>query len=294
KNGHALVSERGDAGAEGHLLIGVRSPILRAGRSATLLVASVARRSIGSLIAQHTFPPGWTATIYDREGHVLATSDVDRAGLGRHATPAILDAVARKATGVAQISTTDRQRFYAGFARPSLSGWVVTVGVPLDAVEASLRRSLLLVAAAGVLSIVLVLGAALVIGRRIADPLVALAAAAPAVVRGERVALRRTARSSAPASRVPPRISRWPPPPATSAAICRPRRRTGTRRAGSSASSASRATSPSASAPRRSGRGSWPSPRRPIEARTSSWPSSRTSCARRSTRSSAGSACCAR
>ena len=189
ENGHALVSERGDAGAEGHLLIGVRSPILRAGRSATVLVASVARRSIGSLIAQHTFPPGWTATIYDREGHVLATSDVDRAGLGRHATPAILDAVARKATGVAQISTTDRQRFYAGFARPSLSGWVVTVGVPLDAVEASLRRSLLLVAAAGVLSIVLALGAALVIGRRIADPLVALAAAAPAVVRGERVAL---------------------------------------------------------------------------------------------------------
>src|SRR5207247_2274265 len=123
------------AGAEGHPLIGVRSRTLRAGRSATLLVASVARRTIGSLIAQHTFPPGWTATIYDREGHVLATSDVDRAGLGRHATPAILDAVARKATGVAQISTTDRQRFYAGFARPSLSGWVVTVGVPLDAVE---------------------------------------------------------------------------------------------------------------------------------------------------------------
>src|SRR5438094_415064 len=189
ENGHALVSERGDAGADGHLLIGVRSPILRAGRSATLLVASVARRSIGNLIAQHTFPPGWTATIYNREGHVLATSDVDRAGLGRPATPAILDAVARKATGVAQISTTDRQRFYAGFARPSLSGWVVTVGVPLDAVEASRRRSLPLVAAPRVPSILLALGAALVIGRRIADPLVALAAAAPAVVRGERVAL---------------------------------------------------------------------------------------------------------
>src|SRR5439155_105360 len=236
----------------------------------------------------HPFPPGWTATIDDREDHVLATSDVDRAGLGRHATPAILDAVARKATGVAQISTTDRQRFYAGFARPSLSGWVVTVGVPLDAVEASLRRSLLLVAAAGVLSIVLALGAALVIGRRIADPLVALAAAAPAVVRGERVAL-----PGSSARELADLFSALQPA-ATSAATCRPRRRTGTRRAGSSASSASRATSPSASAPRRSGRGSWPSPRRPIEARTSSWPSSRTSCARRSTRSSAGSACCAR
>src|SRR5207245_7112220 len=67
ESGHALVSERGDAGADGHLLIGVRSPILRAGRSATLLVASVARRSIGNLIAEHTFPPGWTATIYNRE-----------------------------------------------------------------------------------------------------------------------------------------------------------------------------------------------------------------------------------
>src|SRR2546422_10496763 len=141
ENGHALVSGRGDAGAEGHLLIGVRSPILRAGRSATLLVASVARRSIGSLIAQHTFPPGWTATIYDREGHVLATSDVDRAGLGRHATPAILGAVARKATGGAQISTTDRQRFYAGLARPAPSARIVTADVPLHAVDAPLHRT---------------------------------------------------------------------------------------------------------------------------------------------------------
>ncbi|OLB99305.1 MAG: hypothetical protein AUH30_05365 [Candidatus Rokubacteria bacterium 13_1_40CM_68_15] len=167
----------------------MRAPVLQADRPEKLLVAGIAPESVGRLIAAHTFPPGWIASIYDRQGRVLARSDGGSVGLGQPGTPAMLEAVARSTAGVLQLTTTDLQRFYAGFARSNLSGWVVTVGVPLDPVEASLRRSLLLVAAAGALLTLLALGAALVIGRRIADPLVALAAAAPALVRGERVAL---------------------------------------------------------------------------------------------------------
>ena len=189
ENGRALISDRADTAGDGRLLIGVRAPVLQADRPEKLLVAGIAPESVGRLIAAHTFPPGWIASIYDRQGRVLARSDGGSVGLGQPGTPAMLEAVARSTAGVLQLTTTDLQRFYAGFARSNLSGWVVTVGVPLDPVEASLRRSLLLVAAAGALLTLLALGAALVIGRRIADPLVALAAAAPALVRGERVAL---------------------------------------------------------------------------------------------------------
>jgi len=186
--GRALVGDLGEGAVDGRLLIGVRVPLVPADRPAMVLVAGVKLESIGRVIAHHTFPPGWIASIYDRQGRIIASSDGGDAAPGPPVTPAIMNAGTGSATGVIRL-TTDTQRVYAGFARSKLSGWVVTVGVPVALVEASLRRSLLLVTAVGALLTLLSLAAALVIGSRIASPLVALAAAAPAVIRGQGVAL---------------------------------------------------------------------------------------------------------
>src|SRR5207247_8560780 len=76
--------------------------------------------------------------------------------------------------------TLEGSPVYTVWARSPQSGWGVGLGIPEAAVETPLRRSLLTVGAGGLACAIVALGLALLVGRRITEPIVALASAAKA------------------------------------------------------------------------------------------------------------------
>jgi signal transduction histidine kinase/ActR/RegA family two-component response regulator len=153
----------------------VAVPILRGGEVRYILDFPMEPRQFTSLLQETRLSPGWIAVITDREGGVVARAPEAEAFVGRKAPPAWVERTVHADEGLIHGELLSGSPVYAAFTRSTESGWIVGVAVPTRLVEASFRRSLLLISAGGVL--VLGVGAALafVLGTRIAGPIAALA-----------------------------------------------------------------------------------------------------------------------
>ena len=109
-------------------------------------------------------PPGWIVGIGDTEGNFVARS-------ARHAEvsgkPAVREYI-EKAVGSAgtfRSNSLDGTVILAGYQRSALSGWLIAANIPLDDVEAPLRRSLELLAVIGVATLLVSFSIAYFFGR---------------------------------------------------------------------------------------------------------------------------------
>jgi signal transduction histidine kinase/ActR/RegA family two-component response regulator len=80
--------------------------------------------------------------------------------------------------GWAVTHTLEGAAVYTAFARSAVTGWGIGIGIPREAVDAPLYRSLLAIGGGGVLLVLVAVLAATVVGRRITAPIAALASAA--------------------------------------------------------------------------------------------------------------------
>jgi two-component sensor histidine kinase/PAS domain-containing protein len=167
----------------------VNVPVIRDGAVEYLLNLSLPPERVREAVRVGASVPGWTVTVLDRDGRVVAdTAQHDRA-LGRK-----LDGEAWWQEGSDEgvqrlrLPWDDRGALLGAHIRSSLSGWTVVVGVPASQAGAPLRRSL---AGVGVLAVVLLALSALlaiVFARRIARPVAVLADGALRLGRGEDIA----------------------------------------------------------------------------------------------------------
>ncbi|MBU8537312.1 ATP-binding protein [Falsiroseomonas tokyonensis] len=132
-------------------------------------------------------PEGWTLAVVDGQGRILARNTRHEEFVGQLATEDL-----RRHTGGWEGSwhgfTADGTPVLGSFAKTALADWRVAVGVPLATLNQPLDRALLLLGSIGGGLALLSLVLALVLGRRIANPLLRLAAQARALGRGEPVA----------------------------------------------------------------------------------------------------------
>jgi PAS domain S-box-containing protein len=135
-------------------------------------------------------PPGWTASVHDRRGIILARQPDPERHVGQPVHPDALAAVQEAPEGVqegwAPGTARDGRPVYLAWHRVPSLPWTVLVGVPGEVVDGLVRRSLLPVMGGGA---AVVLGLSLLLAlwgtRRIARPLAALERAAAAAGRGE-------------------------------------------------------------------------------------------------------------
>jgi PAS domain S-box-containing protein len=164
-------------------------PILRNGGGELEYVMSLGLLpdDLFALLEANKLEPGWTATIIDRKGVILARSrDHDR----RVGTPVRADRLTQ-APGVVFASTNlEGAPVLAVTGRSSLSGWTVSTSYPAELIEQRMRRSLWLWGAtiASVAALVVLLAA--LFGRELTGPLAAATAAAAALGRGLPVRVR--------------------------------------------------------------------------------------------------------
>jgi signal transduction histidine kinase len=181
-----VVSDLFIGGVTGMPLFMVNSPVLRGEEVIYFLNLSLPPEHVRDVILETAPPPGWTVTIVDRRGHVIASTSRHDEVVGKPLPHAILEEI-RNRNGVAGEMMADvmDEPVFVAFSRSQLSGWVAVVTVPTGLLSVPLRRTF--VSLFGIAALVLALagGLAVLFSRRIERPVGALAAEAARLGQGE-------------------------------------------------------------------------------------------------------------
>jgi len=166
--------------------IAIVVPVVRGGRLRHGLAVDLEPAALSRFLAAQNLPSDWTGTIVDREGFVVARSRVPEAWLGRPAGT-LLGGLAGNAGWIRGVDV-EGVPAYAAYSRSAFTGWTVAVTVPAQTVDAPLRGSLVLATAGGLLVLLGGLLLALIVGRRIARPILHLVKVAEALGEGRAAA----------------------------------------------------------------------------------------------------------
>ncbi|TWA79257.1 HAMP domain-containing protein [Azospirillum brasilense] len=175
-------------------LVAVALPITRNGPSERVLAMSIPTEMFIEVLRQQGLPDGWVAALWDRQGVVITRTASQETFTGTPVSAEVFRRTASASSGSFGIVARDGTPLFNAFARSEMSGWTVAVGVPQELITEPMRRSVTLVLCGGGILLLVSLAMALVVGRRIADPVAALAGSALALGRdGPHAALMMTA-----------------------------------------------------------------------------------------------------
>jgi signal transduction histidine kinase len=165
----------------------IRVPVIREGRVLYVLTAVITPQSLADIVArlQPTDDVEHTRVIVDRRGTIAYRTRNPERFIGTPATPRFLENTQGTATeGVFRSVALEGIPSYVAFSRSSLSGWTSAVVVSAGVIDGPFRRSLLAIAASGVLAILVSVAGASVFARRFARSIRSVAVAAEALAGG--------------------------------------------------------------------------------------------------------------
>ena len=168
----------------GPRVVSVRVPVVRGGRLRYILSAAVETASLRDILREQRLPGDWIGTILDGKRIIIARTRGEEQFVGQSASGPLLEASTRGREGWYRGLTKEGTHTYSAFSRSSLTGLTVALGVPAEAIDAALRRSLWRIAGAGVLVLGIGVGIALFFARRIVRPITELSVAARDIGRG--------------------------------------------------------------------------------------------------------------
>jgi signal transduction histidine kinase/CheY-like chemotaxis protein len=163
--------------------IPVRVPVMRDGQLAFVLTALIRPDGMLSVVRRQQLPADWLISVFDATGARVARSRRHDEFLGRPPADSLAALMngGREGTGVAE--TLEGDAIHAAFSRSAVTGFVVSVGIPIAQADAGVARSLTTYGGGLLLSLVLGALAALVVGRGVTRPMDELRRAAEAVGR---------------------------------------------------------------------------------------------------------------
>ncbi len=168
-------------------LFAVRVPVIRDGRARYVISALVETATVAQVIDQQELPKSWAVGVLDRDLQFVVRWPplMQRTGTPHES---LVQALGGSPDGWQRGRLRDGSEVYRAFRRSAFSGWVLSIAIPRDEVEAGLRVTWLLIAGVTAAA-VLGLWIAWVFASRITRPIAALARAAPALGRGDVSAL---------------------------------------------------------------------------------------------------------
>jgi len=174
---------RGSLGMEA---FAVRVPVNEGGRLHYVFTAVVKPDAILQVVSRQRVPRDWIVSIFDAKGQRVARSRDHAAQLGTQPSPslrALWQQHPDEGTGTS--TTLEGEHVYTAYSRLRSNGWIVSVGVPVGALDAPARESAWVYGGGLVLSIALGSLVAGLLARGIAEPIARLGEAARAIGRGE-------------------------------------------------------------------------------------------------------------
>ena len=165
------------AGPRGPHAFAVRVPILRDGNVVSVLTGVIEPAAISEILTTQQIPADWVGTVFDSALTVVARTRGTEQFIGRAISPEFTRLLSTTQEGWAITHTLEGAPMYTAFSRSPATGWGVGIGIPPATIDAPLRRSLWAVAGGGVGFLVAAVVLSLLVGQRIARPVVALSSA---------------------------------------------------------------------------------------------------------------------
>jgi signal transduction histidine kinase len=163
----------------------VRLPVIRDGIVRWRVAMESPASSLQRIFEQQPLPKGWTGTLIDAHGHVVARNLNPEQSLGRRATADMLQRMARETSGVHTTRTLDGTPVFTVFHRAPESHWWVLIGIPRAEFEQPAIQAVLWLGGVFLVLTGLSIWAALGVGRTISEPMARLQADAQLLGHGQ-------------------------------------------------------------------------------------------------------------
>lgn len=147
--------------------IAVGVPVMRDGKVIYGLTMGILPNRLSGVLENQHLPANWVAAILDRTGTIFARTHSPDQFIGKKGAPALLMRMAEAPEGTLEANTLEGVDVIAGYSRSAKFGWTVAIGVPAASLISDLRRSLLLNSGVALLFLVLGIGLAEILSRRI-------------------------------------------------------------------------------------------------------------------------------
>jgi signal transduction histidine kinase/ActR/RegA family two-component response regulator len=141
------------------------------GRKPVVLTLSISPQSLSRLLLEQSLPQGWFGVITDRAGLLIGrTQSLELVGLPLTLKPT-------PPSGFAKMITREGAATYLAWSVSPISGWAIGVAAPAGVIDAITWWAVARIAMLGLGALAIALAAALYFGRRVTDPLTAMARA---------------------------------------------------------------------------------------------------------------------
>jgi signal transduction histidine kinase/ActR/RegA family two-component response regulator len=129
--------------------------------------------------------PSWVIGLFDRNGITITRSRAAQQFIGKPATPQLIEAANQDHEGILRSKNLEGADNYGVFTHSSTSGWLITIGVPVDDIESAARRAVLLASAGLLAALACAAVVAIFLSRRLAQSMDAAARTAAALGQGK-------------------------------------------------------------------------------------------------------------
>jgi PAS domain S-box-containing protein len=164
----------------------VNAPVFREGEPVYIVNLALPPEQIRDVLTARELPSGFISAVFDGSYRLIARSIDHEKFIGSNARPDF-QRVATEAEGAWVGVNRNGESVSGAYVRTKLANWMVGVTVPTAVLEAPFRRSLLFIAALGAIGLAASVVLAMFYGRRLSQPMQALALAAASLGRGETV-----------------------------------------------------------------------------------------------------------
>jgi PAS domain S-box-containing protein len=168
----------------GSPLAAVWAPTVRGDEIIALTTVTIEPPELTARLRDEHLPDGWTATIVDRRGTIVARSVAPERWIGAAQSGDAPAAVEQAMRGVYSLVNEDGARVLSYFIALPSSGWRVIVSVPKEQFDAPVNTAWRFMAALGFLSLAIAGGLALLVGRHLSLHVISIAEDAAAICAG--------------------------------------------------------------------------------------------------------------
>jgi len=187
ESGRPVISDLWISLVTGEPRIALGVPVMRDGRLRYVLEMAIDAEEFTRFLSEQKLPPSSVLAIVDRSGVVIARSSNAADRVGQPLAPGLARQIAASDSGSGIGDSSEGMGMYHVFARSGFTGWKTSLGVSMATLLAPQKRALAILAGGATLALILGLGAAVVIARRVTRPIAQLARSAGAISQGERV-----------------------------------------------------------------------------------------------------------
>ena len=140
-----------------------------------VLLAELDAASWLSFLRTYPIAADATMTLLDQDGYIIAQTLENARWVGKPGAPDLRERSRESTLAAYRTTGLEGEPLYSAHSRSAVSGWTMATGVPVAAVNSVLWKSTLATAGGVVLAIALAGGLALLLSRRVARPITALA-----------------------------------------------------------------------------------------------------------------------